>query len=247
MNGFSIRRFGQVLRYDFTKSRGNLWKMPLGMTAVLFFFFRLIYDDTTVASGLEYAILMGIVELGSMMIVCAALVIATRLYSDLEKKGPRTIALLLPASNLEKFLSRWVYMLVMTLLCGVVAYVAADLLHAGWLSLTGKKVIMTSGAMLTKFTGAGSARFWVNILAIHSFCLLSSVLFTKFQTVGALVTGMVIFSLFNLVFRQTMTMTSEAIDSLCLVLMPILTIVFTILAYMLFCRWQIVTRKLITV
>ena len=57
------------------------------------------------------------------------LISASTLYRGEQKKQQRIAWLMLPASNLEKFLSRWIYMLVFMLVGGVLTFFVADCIH----------------------------------------------------------------------------------------------------------------------
>ena len=94
----------------------------------------------------------------------------------------------------------------------------------------------SAGATTSVSAGTRSVGF-------HAFGLLCGVLFKKFHIVVTAVVGVILFAVFMQVCSYITPY--ETREIICLVAAIIATITFTILAYRLFCRWQVVTRKFV--
>ena len=123
----------------------------------------------------------------------------------------------------------------------------------GW--LTDKPVIAATTYFLKAFpqtSNFGPHETWLNVLfcysvlvAAHAFFLLGGILFRKYQTVATALVGSMLF----LVFAHFVTHDQPYMRGIpyawyysCLsVFLIALTCAFTVLAYRLFCRWQIAT------
>ena len=104
---------------------------------------------------------------------------ASTVYWREQKKAKRTAWLMLPATNLEKFLSRWVFMLAVSL-GGFLMFFVADAIHMAWLWMTGKPVIAATTYFFPQTTNVAWLRlFSVNciFLAGQAFFLLGGILF----------------------------------------------------------------------
>ena len=158
---------------------------------------------------------------------------------------------MLPATNLEKFLSRWVFMLAVSL-GGFLMFFVADAIHMAWLWMTGKPVIAATTYFFPQTTNVAWLRlFSVNciFLAGQAFFLLGGILFRKFQPIVTALVGIVPF----LGLAHFMTYDQPYMHTIpyawylgfMSVFFVALTCVFTVLAYRLFCRWQLATRNFV--
>ena len=150
--------------------------------------------------------------------------------------------LMLPATNLEKFLSRWVYMLVFSIIGSFVAFFVTDMLHLGWLAVT-ERPHATSSSQVFDYFLKNDKMFYCLFFTFHAFGLLCGVLFKKFHIVVTAVVGVILFAVFMQLCSHITQYETRAM--VCLVAAIIATITFTLLAYRLFCRWQVVTRKFV--
>lgn len=258
MRKFDFKRFRSVLTYDFTTGLSPMLWFSLGMVILyllLFFLFHnlnysmgpsnphemndfmmktIIHEVATAAPFVAYLFMLGA---------------ACTLFRGVQKKAPRTIFLMLPATNPEKFVSRWVYLLVFSFLGGIGAFVVADLLHATWQGVTGNPVVMATGYFFDRMPHAATARtydiicFYTLFLTLHTFCLMCSVLFKKYHLVATFAVGMTLWVVLNHSLRLVLTPVTK--EPVLLALMFVCIILFTTLAYRLFCRWQVVTRKFV--
>ena len=130
MNSFSINRFGQVLGWLINMNRVRL----LGFTAGIMFSTFLIQLMLFVFGSSEKVVdyLWSCVDFGSFFIPFLILFLLSMTYTSFTSVGnnqQRGTFLMIPATNLEKFLSLIVYMTVICGLCTIVGYILGDCLR----------------------------------------------------------------------------------------------------------------------
>jgi hypothetical protein len=249
MKNFNMKRFSQMLRYDFkTGIRPMIW-FSTGMVVLFLLVFMSLHSLQNMSNiggkepaYLTYTIAHEAAVMGCVIIDLFWWGVACTLFRDVQKKAPRTSMLMLPATNLEKFLSRWVYMLAFSVIGSFVAFFVADMLHLGWLAATGR-THATSASQVFDYFMKNDKMFYSLFFTFHAFGLLCGVLFKKFHIVVTAVVGVILFAVFMQVCSYITPY--ETREIICLVAAIIATITFTILAYRLFCRWQVVTRKFV--
>lgn len=265
MKNFDLQRFSRVLRFDFAQNRQQLLWCVLGMLMAYLFFFWFAYNigmtSVTVDNWEWYinGVCEGVGMFGCIAMYLFFLAVASSLFRKEQRKAKRTTYLTLPATNLEKFLSRWVYMFTLSVVGGFLTFFVADAIHMAWLWLTDKPVIAATTYFLKAFpqtSNFGPHETWLNVLCLysalvsaHAFFLLGGILFRKYQTVATAIVGSMLF----LVFAHFVTRDQPYMRGIpyawyysCLsVFFVALTCVFTVLAYRLFCRWQLATRNFV--
>lgn len=260
MKGFKLKRFKKVLAYDFTTGLYPMLWFSLGMVILyllLFGLFHNLHDAMGAANPPEMndflmkAIIHEVATAAVFVAYMFVLGVACTIFRGVQRKAPRTVLLMLPASNAEKFLSRWVYLIVFSLLGSIGAFIVADLLHAGWQTLTGHRLpaILATGYFFDRIPDPGRDRtydvisFYALLLTLHSFCLMCSVLFKKYHLVATFAVGLLLWTVINQLLRGLLT--PESKEPVLIALMALCIVVFTTLAYRLFCRWQVVTHKFV--
>ena len=258
MRNFNLQRFARVLRLDFIEGRSQLLWLTLAGLMIYLFFFWFAYNigmTSVTVDNLVFHVCEGVGAFGCITMFLFFLAVASSLFRKEQKKAKRTTYLTLPATNLEKFLSRWVYMLTLSVVGGFLTFFVADAIHMAWLWLTDKPVIAATTYFLKAFPQTSNSvphETWLNVLfrysvlvAAHAFFLLGGILFRKYQTVATALVGSMLF----LVFAHFVTHDQPYMRGIpyawyysCLsVFLIALTCAFTVLAYRLFCRWQIAT------
>ena len=123
MQTFNIKRFWLTMKWMMATSR----KEYITAVSSIFFVFTLVFCAFTLTAGnqsIEYVagfcggLLSVFIAIGG----CA-------ITSNMKTKQQIIMVKMLPATNLEKYLSRFLYVTVLWYVGGVVAYFAADLLH----------------------------------------------------------------------------------------------------------------------
>ncbi len=257
MKNFDLQRFGRVLRFDFVQNRQHLLWCVLGMLMVYLFFFWFAHNigmRVDIVTDWELHIKNICEGVGIFGVVCFYIYMmatASTVYWREQKKAKRTAWLMLPATNLEKFLSRWVFMLAVSL-GGFLMFFVADAIHMAWLWMTGKPVIAATTYFFPQTTNVAWLRlFSVNciFLAGQAFFLLGGILFRKFQPIVTALVGIVLF----LGLEYSRIHIGSFIPDIPYtwyhvmqsVFFVALTCLFTVLAYRLFCRWQLATRNFV--
>ena len=119
MNGFNINRFGRTLRWVVSV---NFRKMLLWFAgSVLAVFLGEIIFKVMNPYGSPLNMLRDISQFLTMILILVSLIMASSIVSSINEKRKREAFLMLPASNLEKFLSLLVYS---TVICIAVAFLA---------------------------------------------------------------------------------------------------------------------------
>ena len=259
MKQFDMRRFGLVLRLDFAEGlKPLLWNALLMVLVYLFFFWGAwhgFYRGTNQVQ--DVCMTVGGFSCIAMYVYFVASV--NRIFRDVQQKQKLTSYLMLPATNLEKFLSRWVFMLVFSVVGGIVAFLLADVIHAAYLSLSGLPVHWATSffvdAMDIKVNYRTGPRIWLMVCSllvfIHAFFLLGGVLFRRYHFVATSAVFVLLLSvwtwLMNVtgVSQLTWELTYNTVAAIEITIFIVVTVLLTCLSYWLFCRYQVITRKLV--
>ena len=119
MNGFNINRFGRTLRWVVSVNFRKLLLWFAG--SVLAVFLGEIIFKVMNPYGSPLNMLRDISQFLTMILILVSLIMASSIVSSINEKRKREAFLMLPASNLEKFLSLLVYS---TVICIAVAFLA---------------------------------------------------------------------------------------------------------------------------
>ena len=278
MKQFNMTRFGRVLKLDFVEGRKALMWGSLCMVLLYLFFFWFAHEIGIHSSSFYYeqdlekrmmmhisAICEAVGAFGAMAMYIFFLITASTLYRAEQKKQQRIAWLMLPATNLEKFASRWIYMAVFSIVGGLLTYFVADLIHMAYLWMAGDPVMSATDDFFRifphtrtfpsgEYTGDSPLSVtsrYTFFIVIHAFFLLGGVVFKKFHFIATSAVVVILFvgivataNMFR--YRDTPFTTDEAIALSNIIQISIhvgLTALFTWLAYWLFCRWQVVTHK----
>jgi hypothetical protein len=270
MKNFNMTRFGRVLKLDFVEGRKAMMWGALCMLLLYLFFFWFAHtigvhssrydfvNDSAQALQLRMnAICEGVAVFSAIALFIFFLITASTLYRGEQKKQQRIAWLMLPATNLEKFMSRWIYMLAFSIVGGVLPFFVADGIHMGYLWMAGNPVVDATSYILKVLPRvslpysplAKVVDIYLVWVTIHSLYLLGGVLFKKFHfiaTTAVFAVAMACFaSVYNsLGYRDTPTPPDYIMDNVISIGFSVCLIaLFTWLAYWLFCRWQVVTHK----
>lgn len=127
MNNFSINRFGKTLRWVVSVDFRSLMMWTIGYSIAVFLgemlFFYLSNDRTT------EQIISYIVQFCSIFIVIALGVIFSTAFAGLNKRPRREAFLMLPATNLEKYLSVLAYVTIVWTVCVFLSIAVGDTLR----------------------------------------------------------------------------------------------------------------------
>ena len=127
MNRFNINRFGRTLRWVVSVNFRKLLLWFAG--SVLAVFLGEIIFKVMNPYGSPLNMLRDISQFLTMILILVSLIMASSIVSSINEKRKREAFLMLPASNLEKFLSLLVYSTVICIACAFLAIVLGDALR----------------------------------------------------------------------------------------------------------------------
>ena len=276
MKNFNMTRFGRVLKLDFVEGRKALMWGALCMLLLYLFFFwfahNIAFHDEYYGVNEPYVnelripcVCEAVGAFSAIAMFIFFLISASTLYRGEQKKQQRIAWLMLPASNMEKFLSRWIYLLVFSVVGGLLTFFVADLIHMAYLTMTDYPVQSAADDFFKFFPHTrtfpsggymGDSPLSVTseytfLIAIHAFFLLGGVFFRKFHFIATSAVVVIAFACIvataNMLDYRDTPVTTESAIALRLIIHIIIRVgliaLFTWLAYWLFCRWQVVTHK----
>lgn len=262
MKQFDMTRFGRVLKLDFYEGRKAMMWGALCMVLLYLFFFWFawnigMHSYNEIVDFYVQHICEAVAGFSMMAMYIYFLITASTLYRGEQKKQQRIAWLMLPATNLEKFLSRWIYMLVFMLVGGVLTIFLADCIHMIWLQIAGHPVHSMAKALVQNLPHANKynplieiVNIYLAFVVIHSIFLLGGVFFKKFHFIATSAVVVIAFACIvatanMLGHRDTPVAHDEVTKQIIfwIIANSGLTVLFTWLAYWLFCRWQVVTHK----
>ena len=127
MNGFNINRFGKTLRWVVSV---NFRKMLLWFTgSVLAVLLGEILFKMMSPGGNPLDMLRDFSQFLAMILILISIIMVSSIASSINEKRKREAFLMLPASNLEKFLSLVFYSTVICIACAFLAIVLGDALR----------------------------------------------------------------------------------------------------------------------
>ena len=130
MNSFSFNRFCKTLRWVLAVNYRSLLMWTVGSALCIFLYEILLqmifpYHD-------PFFMLWSIASVGELFLVMATVIFVCSVVSSINDKRRRTTFLMLPGSNLEKYLSLVFYVTVICVLFMFLAFVAGDTLRMAW-------------------------------------------------------------------------------------------------------------------
>lgn len=138
---FDKNRFWTLLKWDVLMNKKFYLQMGIGLMVALSFIFCLNtwVGDSKIAWGNDYylAHLADMVVFVEFVVMMAA---ASYMFYNMTTKQQRILFLMHPASNLEKYLARFVSMTVGVLIVSNIAIIAADLIHQVFCLIIGSDV-----------------------------------------------------------------------------------------------------------
>ena len=129
MNSFSFNRFGKTLRWVMAVNFRTLLMWTIG-SVVAVFVGELISAEIGRYSADEMVHLYG--TMGCALFILVSLIMASTIVSSVNEKRKRQAFLMIPSTNLEKFLSLLVYTSVICVACVFLAFVLGDCLRMAW-------------------------------------------------------------------------------------------------------------------
>ena len=216
MNSFSLNRFWNTFRWVVATNFRNFIAWTLGAAVGAFLMEMILVAINVHSDGGNYVSVLysSISQICQIAVIIFVLVAFSTGFADYQKKPRREAFLMLPSSNLEKFLAVVIYVTVVWSLAGFLAFAIGDTLRMAvralaygneWCSLVPRVLYMFSEIMPTFDEGTVIATipykvcapiFVVGLLIwIHSTYILGGTLLRKYAFV---MSSLVIISVFLL-------------------------------------------------
>lgn len=267
MRNFNIKRFGRLMQWTVVNDRSVFVKLTITWTIIFFLLFLMVihltgYQVRTMHD--PYSLyLANALDTAVAVMVCGLLFQPCFIFANLKTKQERINFFMLPSTNLEKYIARFVTVIFIWTLCCLVGFVVADVLQ--WLvsvilhpQVTGfvMSQIDFSGALSSFYLKSGSSSvshlcllltLILSMLSLHSFYLLGGTFFRRHAWVLTVLVSIVLGMAFS-------SLTRRAPDSVelanlnqrlyALIAINVLIIVFNYWAsFRLFERMQIINNK----
>ncbi|MBP5713206.1 MAG: hypothetical protein J6X07_00730 [Prevotella sp.] len=131
MNSFSINRFGQTFRWVVATNFRNFMAWTLGAAVGVFLMEMILVAFNVNSDGGNYVPVLysTISQICQIALIIFVLVALSTGFADYQKKPQREAFLMLPSTNLEKFLSVVIYVTVVWSLTGFLAFAVGDTLR----------------------------------------------------------------------------------------------------------------------
>ncbi len=207
MNSFSINRFGQTFRWVLATNFRNFLAWTLGAAVGVFLMEMIIIAFSVHADGGNYVPVLhsSISQICQIALIIFVLVALSTGFADYQKKVKREAFLMLPSTNMEKFLAVVLYVTVVWSLAGFLAFAVGDTLrmavralffHNEWYSLV-PRMLDLFGDMIPTFADRGVfvyttsykvvATMWIVgwITWFHSTYLLGGTLLRRYSFVAS--------------------------------------------------------------
>lgn len=203
---FDIKRMGMVMRWDFR----SYWAYYLGATIgnivafSLYSLVRLYYINPLNgdAASIKELYLGKEAMYFMMTIVISFYVMAACIFTNMKTKASRESFLMIPASNAEKFMARFLQMLIANLLLLSFVLIGTDIIQLAFsfiitpgfhtsISLSIPKIIINE-FLVTPFSKADYVAICL-LLFMHSFGILGGTFYRKMAPLLTFVTGLVLF------------------------------------------------------
>ena len=160
MNSFSINRFGQTFRWVLATNFRNFLAWTLGAAVGVFLMEMILVAFNVHSDGGNYVpfLYSTVSQICQIALIIFVLVALSTGFADYQKKPQREAFLMLPSTNLEKFLTVVIYVTVVWSLAGFLAFVVGDTLRMAvralaygneWYSLVPRMLDLFSEMIIT--------------------------------------------------------------------------------------------------
>ena len=151
MNSFSINRFGKTLRWVVSVYFRKLLMWTIGAALVVFLGEMLLFKLGAAKTPKDMLEIFSV--LCTLLLVIASFVLISSIVSSIKEKRKREAFLMLPSTNLEKYLSLVAYTTVISIACIFLAIVVGDSLRMLWLWASGYSNEMMNTTIPTRHNG----------------------------------------------------------------------------------------------
>ena len=216
MNTFSFNRFGKMLRWVLSVNQRRILYAMAGSVVGVFMAEMILLRMSSLDS--PFTMLKHYGQVGAAVFAVTSLILVSTIVSGVNEKRKREAFLMLPASNLEKFLALMTYTSVVCVLGVFLAFVLGDSLRMAWFWVSGPYTEIETSVMgnpVETYYWWSSAipkmmdwfylvmnLFVIAAIAVwtHSLLIIGGTLFRKYS----FVISCLVFILFWVIFVKTM-------------------------------------------
>ena len=135
MNSFSFNRFGKMLRWVLSVNKRRILYVMAASVVGVFIAEMILLRLSNLYSPVIMLNQYG--DVGAALFALVSLILVSTIMSSVNEKRKREAFLMLPASNLEKFLALMTYTSVVCVLGVFLAFVLGDSLRMAWFWISG--------------------------------------------------------------------------------------------------------------
>ena len=135
MNSFSFNRFGKMLRWVLSVNKRRILYAMAASVVGVFIAEMILLRMSSLDSPFRMLNQYG--DVGAAVFAVTSLILVSTIVSGVNEKRKREAFLMLPASNLEKFLALMTYTSVVCVLGVFLAFVLGDSLRMAWFWISG--------------------------------------------------------------------------------------------------------------
>ena len=169
MNTFSFNRFGKMLRWVLSVNQRRILYAIAASVVGVFMAEMILLRMGDIYSPLTMLHYYG--QIGAALFALVSLILVSTIVSGVNEKRKREAFLMLPASNLEKFLALMTYTSVVCVLGVFLAFVLGDSLRMAWFWVSGPyteiKTSVMGGPVETYYWWSSAIPEMVNRLTPH--------------------------------------------------------------------------------
>lgn len=130
MSNFDIKRFAKIIRWQCGMSLKSVLSFAAGLSfGYLFPMFGWLYPYLKGEKMMDEGRLMHTVELCTLVYLIVIIIAGTWIFADMKTKEQRIKVKMLPATDLEKYIVRWLGITLGVMVMGIVSYCVADALR----------------------------------------------------------------------------------------------------------------------
>ena len=145
MNTFSFNRFGKTLRWVLSVNQRRVLYAVAGSVVGVFMAEMILFRMSSLDS--PFTMLKHYGQVGAAVFAVTSLILVSTIVSGVNEKRKREAFLMLPASNLEKFLALMTYTSVVCVLGVFLAFVLGDSLRMAWFWVSGPYIEIETSVM----------------------------------------------------------------------------------------------------
>jgi uncharacterized membrane protein YidH (DUF202 family) len=160
MKSFSLNRFGKMLCWVLRVNMRSLLAWAVGSVGAVFM--GELMAIKMAGFNTPYSFLSATSQMGSVILVLVSLIMVSSVVSTINEKRKREAFMMLPATNLEKYLALIIYTSVVCMVCLTLAFVLGDCLRMLWFWISPPKDL----DLYSSYDGETLYYWWSSVLPL---------------------------------------------------------------------------------